>query len=240
MDAAAIIPDLIDRHGHAGQPFPGCRILDTEAVREDHAADILVCGGKCKSYGTDGIAFQRYRCIWSLLPNIAAASSMQLGADWLAEHFARVCERMEAQLIASDGEDNHVHLLVEYPPRALDLCLGQRPQGHMSGFLRQADPTSPALLGRGFVVARALRGLGWRGTAFGVLKQYVENQATGLLPVLRGRDFRPGNAGMSLLTTWETGAAPTALPGRVIVRCRRSRSWRSDGTSSARCCARQR
>ena len=31
--------------------------------------------------------------------------------------FAKTCADFEAQLIEMDGEDDHVHLLVEYPPK---------------------------------------------------------------------------------------------------------------------------
>ena len=37
--------------------------------------------------------------------------------NWLAGHFREVCETMDCRLIASDGETDHVHMLVEYPPK---------------------------------------------------------------------------------------------------------------------------
>lgn len=35
----------------------------------------------------------------------------------LARIFAKVCEDFDADLIECDGEDDHVHLLVTYPPK---------------------------------------------------------------------------------------------------------------------------
>lgn len=35
----------------------------------------------------------------------------------LQEIFASVCADFEAELVAFDGEDDHVHLLVNYPPK---------------------------------------------------------------------------------------------------------------------------
>jgi putative transposase len=35
----------------------------------------------------------------------------------LATIFARVCEDLAATLVEGNGEDDHVHLLVEYPPQ---------------------------------------------------------------------------------------------------------------------------
>ena len=37
--------------------------------------------------------------------------------DRLRTIFAKTCADFEAQLIEMDGEDDHVHLLVEYPPK---------------------------------------------------------------------------------------------------------------------------
>ena len=37
--------------------------------------------------------------------------------DRLRIIFAKTCADFEAQLIEMDGEDDHVHLLVEYPPK---------------------------------------------------------------------------------------------------------------------------
>src|SRR3954447_2825476 len=60
--------------------------------------------------------------------------------DWLAEHFARVCERMGARLLARDGEDDHVHLLVEYPPKLSVSALVNALKGTSSRLLRKARP----------------------------------------------------------------------------------------------------
>ena len=37
--------------------------------------------------------------------------------DDLKEIFASVCHDFEAELVEFDGEDDHVHLLVTYPPK---------------------------------------------------------------------------------------------------------------------------
>nr|WP_279324778.1 IS200/IS605 family transposase [Conservatibacter flavescens] len=37
--------------------------------------------------------------------------------DDLAEIFKSVCADFEAELVEFDGEDDHVHLLVNYPPK---------------------------------------------------------------------------------------------------------------------------
>ena len=44
-----------------------------------------------------------------------------LAIEWLRAHCAKVCSTMGAQLLALDGEADHVHLLIEYPPKKLSV-----------------------------------------------------------------------------------------------------------------------
>ena len=37
--------------------------------------------------------------------------------DWLQGHFRKVCEGLGCDLIACDGEVDHVHVMLEYPPK---------------------------------------------------------------------------------------------------------------------------
>jgi putative transposase len=60
--------------------------------------------------------------------------------EWLGTHFAKVCEKMEARLLALDGRDDHVHLLVEYPPRLSVSALINALKGTSSRLLRKERP----------------------------------------------------------------------------------------------------
>ena len=51
--------------------------------------------------------------------------------------FANVCTDFEAQLIEMDGEDDHVHLLVEYPPKVPVSNLVNSLKGVSSRLLRK-------------------------------------------------------------------------------------------------------
>lgn len=44
--------------------------------------------------------------------------------DDLKEIFFDVCADFESELIEFDGEDDHVHLLVNYPPKSGRICAG--------------------------------------------------------------------------------------------------------------------
>ena len=63
-----------------------------------------------------GLLFQRYMLTWSL----SLKYRRKVFQDWHYQEvrviFARVCEKAGAQLVEIDGEGDHVHLLVHYPP----------------------------------------------------------------------------------------------------------------------------
>ena len=54
--------------------------------------------------------------------------------------FAKVCADFEAQRIEMDGEDDHVHLLVEYPPKVAVSNLVNSLKGVSSRLLRKERP----------------------------------------------------------------------------------------------------
>ena len=54
--------------------------------------------------------------------------------------FANTCADFGAQLIEMDGEDDHVHLLVEYPPKVAVSSLVNSLKGVSSRLLRKERP----------------------------------------------------------------------------------------------------
>ena len=54
--------------------------------------------------------------------------------------FGKVCVGFEAHLIEMDGEDDHVHLLVEYPPKLAVSALVNSLKGVSSRLLRKERP----------------------------------------------------------------------------------------------------
>ncbi|MFZ2174611.1 MAG: IS200/IS605 family transposase [Rhodococcus sp. (in: high G+C Gram-positive bacteria)] len=61
--------------------------------------------------------------VYSLQAHIVLVTKYRRGAitDRVREHLItttrQVCERFETTLIDADGEDDHLHLLVDYPPK---------------------------------------------------------------------------------------------------------------------------
>jgi len=54
--------------------------------------------------------------------------------------FTKVCQDFEAVLVESHGEDDHVHLLVEYPPKVAISTLVNSLKGVSARHLRQQYP----------------------------------------------------------------------------------------------------
>lgn len=90
--------------------------------------------------------------------------------------FAKVCTDFGARLIECNGEDDHVHLLVEYPPQIAISRLVNSLKGVSSRRLRQMRPE---------VRGRYLKGVLWSpsyfaascgGAPISVIRQYVEQQ----------------------------------------------------------------
>jgi putative transposase len=59
---------------------------------------------------------------------------------WLREHGAKVFEGMGCTLLACDGEADHLHLLVEYPPKHSISVLVNAFKGTSSRLLRKERP----------------------------------------------------------------------------------------------------
>ena len=88
-----------------------------------------------------------------------------------------VCTDFEVELAEFNGESNHVHLLVNFPPKVAVSKLVNTPHRCVVAAAAAGVPrTGPALLaGATTVVGFVLRRLGRRCT-LSVLRQYIEQQ----------------------------------------------------------------
>jgi putative transposase len=64
----------------------------------------------------------------------------ELAISDLSRTFAKVCRDFEAELIECNGEDDHVHLLIVYPPKMALLKLVNSLKGVSSRWLREWRP----------------------------------------------------------------------------------------------------
>ena len=54
---------------------------------------------------------------WSLSPDTDARFFDHDATEKLRTYFSNVCADFEAELVEMDGEPDHVHLLINYPPK---------------------------------------------------------------------------------------------------------------------------
>ena len=70
--------------------------------------------------------------------------------------FATVCRDFEAELIEFNGEDDHVHLLINYPPKVTVSKLVNSLKGVSSHLIRKKKPSkhSQKTMGWSFMVSQ--------------------------------------------------------------------------------------
>jgi putative transposase len=81
------------------------------------------------------------------------------------------------QLLAFDGEDDHVHLLVAYPPKVAVASLVNSLKGASSRLVRQAEfPEVRQRLWGGHFWSPSYCAVSCGGAPLKIIKQYVEQQ----------------------------------------------------------------
>ncbi len=92
--------------------------------------------------------------------------------------FTKVCADFAADLRACDGEDDHVHLLVEYPPTMAISPLVNTLKGMSSRLLRQRRPDIARRYWKGVLWSPSYFAASCGGAPLSIVRQYVEQQRT--------------------------------------------------------------
>lgn len=85
------------------------------------------------------------QCVFALHVHLVFVTKYRRGAftrevlEDLHTVFASVCADFEAELVEFDGEDDHVHLLVNYPPKIAISALVNSLKGVSSRMIRRRD-----------------------------------------------------------------------------------------------------
>lgn len=98
--------------------------------------------------------------------------------DRMRRMFGKVCEDMEASLVEMDGEDNHVHLLVEYPPKLAVSVLVNSLKGVSSRLLRKERPDLKKRYWKNVLWSPSYFASSCGGAPISIIKQYIEQQQT--------------------------------------------------------------
>ena len=97
----------------------------------------------------------------------------------LRTYFSNVCADFEAELVEMDGEPDHVHLLINYPPKLAISSLVNSLKGVSGRLLRRDRPD--------IAVRYYYKGVLWSpgyfasscgGAPISVIRQYIEQQQT--------------------------------------------------------------
>lgn len=102
--------------------------------------------------------------------------------------FRKVCTDFEAQMVEFNGEDDHVHLLVNYPPKVAVSGLVNSLKGASSRVLRNQFPELKKQLWKGALWSPSYFSGSCGGAPIEVIRQYIENQDS---PKKPGRPCRP-------------------------------------------------
>ena len=99
--------------------------------------------------------------------------------DDLKEIFASVCHDFEAELVEFDGKDDHVHLLVTYPPKIAISALVNSLKGVSSRLIRKKRyPSIQKKLWGGSLWSPSYFAGSCGGAPISILRQYIEDQRT--------------------------------------------------------------
>ena len=96
--------------------------------------------------------------------------------ETMAEIFTKVCKDFEADLIAVDGEGDHVHLLVTYPPKIAIAALVNSLKGVSSRLLKLRHPELLKTYWGGALWSPSYFAASCGGAPIDIIKQYIEQQ----------------------------------------------------------------
>lgn len=92
------------------------------------------------------------------------------------EIFSDVCGNFEAELIECDGEYDHVHLLVHYPPKISISSLVNSLKGVSSRYLRREFSVLEKKYYKGILWSPSYFAGSCGGAPIDIVRQYIEGQ----------------------------------------------------------------
>ena len=125
-------------------------------------------------------------CVFKLHAHLVFVTKYRRGVLTDAAHetlrtiFAKVCQDFEAVLVDTHGEDDHVHLLVEYPPKVALSTLVNSLKGVSSRRLQQQHPDIAARYYKGVLWSPSYFAASCGGAPLSIIWQYIEDQRENL------------------------------------------------------------
>ena len=94
----------------------------------------------------------------------------------MQEIFSNVCDGFEAELTEFNGEDNHVHLVINYPPKYSVSVLVNSLKGISSRYLRQDFKELQEYYWKGVLWSPSYFAGSCGGASLDILKRYIDDQ----------------------------------------------------------------
>jgi putative transposase len=94
----------------------------------------------------------------------------------LRTYFEKVCTDFEAQLVEVNGESDHVHLLINYPPKHSVSTLVNSLKGVSSRLLRLERPDIQRRYWKGVLWSPSYFAASCGGAPISILREYIEQQ----------------------------------------------------------------
>ncbi|OGT60865.1 MAG: transposase [Gammaproteobacteria bacterium RIFCSPHIGHO2_12_FULL_45_12] len=92
--------------------------------------------------------------------------------------FTDVCADLESTLIEMDGEKDHVHLLIEYPPKLAISKLVNTLKGVSSRLIRKHLPVLAKHYWKGTLWSPSYFAASCGGAPIQIVKQYIQQQSS--------------------------------------------------------------
>ena len=124
-------------------------------------------------------------CVFKLHVHLVLVTKYRRGVftkavlNELQEIFSAVCTDFEAERVEFDGEDEYVHLLVNYPPKVAVLALVNSLKGVSSRMIRKKNyPEIKKKLWGGALWSPSYFAGSCGGAPISLIRQYIEQQRT--------------------------------------------------------------
>ena len=121
-------------------------------------------------------------CVFNLHVHLVFVTKYRHGVltpealESLGEIFEDVCRDFEAELVETNGEEDHVHLLVHYPPKVPVSKLVNSLKGVSSRLLKKKHPELEKKYWKGKLWSPSYFAGSCGGAPISVTRQYVEQQ----------------------------------------------------------------
>ena len=182
MVAALLQGEGVNQAAHSGtlreQPFlrrRGLKFVTVAAL--DHSASMAI-GSRVASmdYRTGRHVVYMLHVHWVFVTKYRRDVLSEPAIRDLRHIFAKVCRDFETELIKGDGEDDHVHLLVHYPPKVALSWLVNSLKGVSSRLLRENRPEITGRYHKGGLWSPSYFAASCGGAPLSAIAEYVKSQ----------------------------------------------------------------